>query len=185
MPDAGSPETNAQPRIVTVLVALTQPVNVNVALGTEPFGTPIATVSPRAAPVTVTVKSSQPIDTRLPKSNVAVAERTFRIGVPPPIVAEVVACRVGTAHVLPAVPSPKQPVIVVPLMQKAGPLEVVRPRSSRVRPVLPELLICKTPSDGAFRSVLLRNWKLLAAAARTIPVDTSDAPVMLPALLML
>jgi hypothetical protein len=62
VPLAGFPDTKAQYLTVTVLEAETQAVNEEVAVGTEPFGTPSITLSPLDAPVTVMVRSLHPIE---------------------------------------------------------------------------------------------------------------------------
>jgi hypothetical protein len=87
LPDAGLPLTTVQNRTDTVSAADTQPKKVPLAT-IEAFGTPKATVSPNAAPVTVIVRSSQPIAAKFAKSNVAVEDRCFRMAVPPPIINE-------------------------------------------------------------------------------------------------
>ena len=69
--------------IVTVLVALTQPKKLTSATN-EPFGTPIATVSPTTAPVTVIVKSATELAAIDAMSKVAVADRMLATTVPPP-----------------------------------------------------------------------------------------------------
>lgn len=142
VPEAGSPETSVQPRIVTVLVALTQPEYQKVAEGTEPFGTPIDVSSPSAAPVTVMVKSSQPTAAKFPKSSVAVAEITFRMGVPPPIV--VLPTVIGAS----AESSARRKFKAVAFLLIDGKLEVVPPNCKRVKSVPALFVSSSTPSEG-------------------------------------
>jgi len=86
VPDAGSRAVVDElfvARIVTVSVALTQPKKLTSATS-EAFGTPIATVSPTAAPVTLIVRSATELAAIDPKSSVAVADKTLVMIVPPP-----------------------------------------------------------------------------------------------------
>ena len=123
------------------MAADTQPLHTSVEdADATAFGMPMYTESPSAAPVIVIVPVPHELAASVPKVIELVPERSFRIGVPPPIESVCAATAPVELIVVVAVP----PKYAVPVFEKS----VVEACPSDVRPVTPSVpeSVCDAPA---------------------------------------